>query len=71
MIGIDVWVVDCLRERESQAHSHLGRTLAWIKKVKPTRAYFTHMTSDIDYVTMLAKLPKGIEPAYDGLVIEI
>lgn len=69
--GIELWIVDCLRETESKAHSHLARSLSWIEAVQPDRAYFTHMTSDIDYAATLAKLPPGIEPAYDGLVLEI
>jgi phosphoribosyl 1,2-cyclic phosphate phosphodiesterase len=69
--GIDLWVVDCLRENESKAHSHLARSLSWIEAVQPDRTYFTHMTNDIDYAATLAKLPPGIEPAYDGLVLEI
>jgi phosphoribosyl 1,2-cyclic phosphate phosphodiesterase len=69
--GIELWIVDCLRERESQAHSNIARTLSWIEVVRPARAYFTHMTSDIDYARTLAKLPAGVEPAYDGLVLEI
>jgi phosphoribosyl 1,2-cyclic phosphate phosphodiesterase len=69
--GIELWIVDCLRESESKAHSHLARSLSWIEAVQPNRAYFTHMTNDIDYATTLAQLPPDIEPAYDGLVLEI
>lgn len=69
--GIELWIVDCLRENESKAHSHLPRTLSWIDTVAPDRAYLTHMTNEFDYAKTLAKLPGGIEPAYDGLVLEL
>jgi phosphoribosyl 1,2-cyclic phosphate phosphodiesterase len=69
--GIDVWVVDCLRETKSMAHSHLDQTLEWITTVNPRRSFLTHMTNDIDYDKMLKKLPDTVEPAYDGLVIEL
>ena len=69
--GLDVWIVDCLRESKSLAHSDIDKTLAWIKEVKPTKAFLTHMTSDIDYEQISRKLPSNVEPAYDGLIIDI
>ena len=53
------------------AHSHVARTLEWIDVVKPKRCYLTHMTNDLDYDVLLQELPKGVEPAYDGLKIEV
>jgi len=69
--GIDTWVVDCTREDPHPVHAHLALTLEWIARVKPRRAYLTHMNNTLDYDALLAKLPPGVEPAYDGLVIEI
>ena len=68
--GIKVWIVDCVREAQHPTHSHLEQTLAWIERVKPERAYLTHMNNTMDYATLTAKLPRGVWPAYDGLVIE-
>ena len=68
--GIKVWVVDCVREEVHPTHSHLVQTLAWIDRVQPERAYLTHMNHTMDYTAVAAKLPKGVWPAYDGLVIE-
>ena len=65
--GIDTWVVDCLKEEEHPTHSHLSQTLEWIERVKPKRAILTHMHPLLDYETLQKKLPKGVEPAYDGL----
>jgi phosphoribosyl 1,2-cyclic phosphate phosphodiesterase len=45
--------------------------LSWIARVKPKRAILTHMNHTVDYATWKAKLPKGVEPAYDGMVLEI
>lgn len=71
LAGLDLWIVDCLREGESKAHSHLPRTLSWIEKTRPAQSYLTHMTNDLDYAETLAKLPDGVEPAYDGLMIDL
>jgi len=70
LAGVKVWVVGAIRERPHHTHAHLAKALAWIERVKPERAYITHMDHSLDYATLLAKLPKGVEPAYDGLVIE-
>lgn len=67
--GVRVWVVDCVREKPHPTHAHLERTLEWIARVKPERAYLTHMDQSMDYDTVMRKLPAGVEPAYDGLVI--
>jgi phosphoribosyl 1,2-cyclic phosphate phosphodiesterase len=67
--GIKVWVVDCVREKPHPTHSHLEQTLEWIARVKPERAFLTHMNNSMDYATLRAKLPDAVEPAYDGLVI--
>lgn len=70
LAGIEVWVVDCLREEPHNTHSHLAQTLDWIARVKPRRAILTHMNTSLDYESLRQKLPPGVEPGYDGLVIE-
>ncbi len=69
--GVELWIVDCLREKPHPTHAHLRRTLGWIERVKPRQALLTHMNSTLDYDRLLAKCPPGVAPAYDGLVIEV
>ncbi|MDX9689883.1 MAG: MBL fold metallo-hydrolase [Alphaproteobacteria bacterium] len=69
--GVKVWVVDAVREEPHHSHAHLERTLEWIERVKPAKAYLTHMNQTMDYCSLRAKLPHHVEPAYDGLVIEL
>lgn len=69
--GVDVWVVDCFRMAEHSTHSWLARTLGWIERVNPGRAVLTHMGPEMDYRTIAAACPAGVEPAWDGMVIEI
>lgn len=68
--GIKVWVVDCVRDTPHPTHSHLEQTLQWIARVKPERAYLTHLNHTMDYDRLLARLPRGVWPAHDGLVLE-
>jgi len=71
LAGIEVWIVDCLRRDPHPTHSHVAKTVEWVARVKPRRAILTHMDHTLDYRTLSAELPSGIEPSRDGLVIEL
>jgi phosphoribosyl 1,2-cyclic phosphate phosphodiesterase len=71
LAGVKVWIVDCLREEPHPTHAHLARTLEWIARVQPERAVLTHMNHSLDYRTLRAKCPPGVEPGYDGMVLEV
>lgn len=69
--GLDVWVLDALRYLPHPSHFSVDDALAWIKRIKPARAILTNLHSDLDFKHLLAKLPPHVEPAYDGLTIEL
>jgi phosphoribosyl 1,2-cyclic phosphate phosphodiesterase len=71
LAGIEVWIVDCIRRQPHITHAHLEKTLQWVARVKPKRAVLTHMDESLDYATLCRELPAGVEPGYDGLVIEL
>lgn len=68
--GLDVWIVDALRFTAHPSHFSVKDALKWIERLKPKRAILTHMTTDLDYEALKRELPAGVEPAYDGMVIE-
>ena len=67
LAGLDVWIVDALRDRPHPTHAHLDLALEWIARLKPRRAILTDLHMDLDYARLKAELPSGVEPAYDGL----
>ena len=69
--GVDTLVLNCLREREHPTHLKLSAALEYIGRIAPRRAYLIHMCHDFTHEEWLKKLPKGVEPAYDGLEIEV
>jgi phosphoribosyl 1,2-cyclic phosphate phosphodiesterase len=69
--GIRLWIVDALWYRPHPSHFHLDLTLAWIDRIKPARAVLTNMHSDLDYEELRARLPAHVEPAFDGMRIEV
>jgi phosphoribosyl 1,2-cyclic phosphate phosphodiesterase len=68
---IDVWIVDALRHKPHPSHFSLEESLAWIERVRPRRAVLTNLHTDLDYETLRRSLPAGIEPAFDGMTIEL
>jgi len=68
--GVGLWIVDCLRPGRNPMHAHLDLSLEWIARVKPRRAILTHMNHEFDYHELSKSLPEGVEPAYDGMVID-
>ena len=68
--GIDLWIVDALRESPHPSHFHLDLTLHWIDRIRPARAILTNMHSDLDFQALRAKLPPHVEPAFDGMRVE-
>lgn len=69
--GVDLWVVDALRERPHPTHAHLALTLEAIEAVAPGRAVLTHMDHSMDYRRLCAMLPPHVEPAYDGMILTV
>ena len=69
--GLDCWFVGCLGYEPSRSHANLDKTLLWIDRVAPKRAILIHMANQLDYETLRRRLPEGIEPAYDGMIVEI
>jgi phosphoribosyl 1,2-cyclic phosphate phosphodiesterase len=68
--GVRVLVLDALRYKPHGAHFSLNEALEVIERLKPEQAYLTHMSHELEHETVNAKLPPGVELAYDGLKFE-
>lgn len=72
LIGLDTLIINALRREEHISHFTLEQALEVISKVKPRRAYLTHLSHQIGLHKMVEKmLPKNVFLAYDKLKIEI
>ena len=69
--GVDTWIVATLARFEHPLHANLDTVLKWIERLAPRRAILTHMAASLDYAELVATLPPGVEPAYDGMIIEV
>ena len=59
LAGLDVWIVDALRQAPHPSHFNLEEALAWIARVKPKRAILTNLHSDMDYASSARQLAGG------------
>ena len=71
LAGLDLWIVDALRYKRHPSHFSVDEALGWIERIKPKRAILTNMHTDLDYSELKARLPVHVEPAYDGLCLEL
>jgi phosphoribosyl 1,2-cyclic phosphate phosphodiesterase len=68
---LEIWVVDALQYREHVSHLSLEQALGWIERLSPRRAILTHMHIPLDYAAVMAETPGHVEPAFDGMVVEL
>ncbi len=68
--GVRTLILDALRERPHPTHFSVSQALAAIDRLGPERAYFTHMSHDLPHAATCARLPAGVELAYDGLAFD-
>ena len=71
LAGVRTVILDALRHRPHSTHFSVDESIAIAQKLGVERAYFTHICHDLPHAATNASLPKGIELAYDGLVVEI
>lgn len=69
MGGLAVLVLDCLRFKPHPTHLWLDKALEYVEKLKPEQTYLTHIAHDVKHARDSARLPEGVQWAYDGLTV--
>ncbi len=69
--GLDVLVLDALRDRPHPTHFSLAEAIEAAHRIGARRTWFTHMSHDLGHAVTCARLPAGMELAYDGLVVQV
>lgn len=68
--GLDVLVLDALRERPHPTHFSLSEAIETAARIGAVRTFFTHMCHDLVHESTNARLPAGMALAHDGLILE-
>jgi len=70
--NLNVLVLSALRVKPHIAHMGLDEVLDLIKDLNPAKTYLTHISHmQYNYNEIKKHLPAHVEPAYDGLTIEV
>jgi phosphoribosyl 1,2-cyclic phosphate phosphodiesterase len=69
--GVRTLVLDALRDRPHPTHFSVTQALEVVDRLGPERTYFTHICHDLPHAATCARLPAGVELAYDGLVLDV
>jgi len=68
---LDVLILDALRDRPHPTHFSLNEALEVIERLRPRRALLTHMSHEMDHESVSARLPEGVQLAFDGLRVPL
>ena len=69
--GVRTLVLDALRDRPHSTHFSVTQALDIVARLRPEQAYFTHIAHDLAHEATCARLPTGVQLAYDGQMLEI
>jgi riboflavin kinase/FMN adenylyltransferase len=72
---LDDLILDALRDTPHPMHQTVAQALALLEKIKPKRAWFTHIAHDLSHAATNERLRKqghpNVQLAYDGLQFDI
>lgn len=68
--GVDVLVLNALFRTEHPTHLSLTEAIAVAGQIGAERTYLTHLTHENFHADLEAELPRGVSPAFDGLVVK-
>jgi len=67
---LDILFLDALRHKPHPTHSTVENSLRIVERVKPKRAFFTHICHDLPHEATNASLPPHVRLSYDGMKLE-
>jgi phosphoribosyl 1,2-cyclic phosphate phosphodiesterase len=65
--GLDILILDALRHVHHPSHANINEALQWVERIRPARAFFTHMSHELHHADTELILPDHVRLAYDGL----
>ncbi len=69
LAGVEILVLNALLERPHPGHLSIDEAVAVSREIGASQVYLTHLTHKFSHEALDARLPDGIEPAYDGLTV--
>jgi phosphoribosyl 1,2-cyclic phosphate phosphodiesterase len=68
--NLDILFLDALRHKPHPTHSTVENSLRMVDRLKPKRAFFTHICHDLPHQATNETLPPNVQLSYDGMKLE-
>jgi phosphoribosyl 1,2-cyclic phosphate phosphodiesterase len=68
--GVDILVLNGLFERPHPTHLSIPEAIDVARAIGARRTLLTHLTHRYAHRELVARLPAGVEPAYDGMSVQ-
>ncbi|HRX18197.1 MAG: MBL fold metallo-hydrolase [Microthrixaceae bacterium] len=69
--GVEILVLNALWWREHPTHLSIPEAVETARAIGARRTILTHLTHETTHAELLARLPEGVEPGWDGMVVEV
>ncbi|HEU5218143.1 MAG TPA: MBL fold metallo-hydrolase [Gemmatimonadales bacterium] len=69
--GVSLLVLNALWWRPHPTHLSIPEAIETAQAIGAPRTILTHLTHETSHADLLARLPEGIEPGYDGQTVEV
>jgi phosphoribosyl 1,2-cyclic phosphate phosphodiesterase len=69
--GLDLLLLDCLRNKPHHTHFGYEQSIAAAQRIGARRTVLIHMTHELEYHALSARVPTGIEVGYDGMRLRV
>lgn len=68
--GVDLLLIDCLREKPHPTHVCVEQSLALIERIGAKRNVLIHMTHELEHDALQARLPANVVVGCDGMQLQ-
>lgn len=68
--GLDALIIDALRHKPHATHLSVDQALAAVERIKPKRAFFTHIAHELGHEQTNTLLPPHVRMSYDGMKLD-
>ncbi len=69
--GVEVLVLNALWWRPHPTHLSIPEAIDAARAIGARRTVLTHLTHETGHAELAARLPAGVEPGYDGMILEV
>lgn len=69
--GLEVLVLNALWWRPHPTHLSIDEAVAVAQDLKARRTFLTHLSHETGHADLAARLPSSVQPAHDGLIVEV